>query len=490
MGKERFQDSYNQPEKKFSGEGSQALQLLDQAIQEPQMAHLGQIVIRSDIPSLTRSRDNELCQATFQVLPEYIATYPQRVIQALANLYAEYNQAFAPIIEANREWGTDYRYGYSLDGTSVNRWVQIDMVGLPEKFLEAANTLGEQEIQNALRSRIFEIENSLARNAFMELVFSRNNQDSFFKRQMRASLDELRQRYGKKIALLAVTEQKYLAMKETEFGKREEEPLTDEYVRELTGFDRFFHPEGFIKHLEENNGSSDYLLYVRSSDPVSKLKDPTVEVEHPLLSDENVRRIIKAYAITFNIDAPRMDPTRRINDTKEYLPIMRMGYAVHTLTDMFTPEFAAYMSSGKPYKEYNGTERLAREFILYLQSQGVDPAMWESGETSLHFKPLKGTYGCYGHIHGPLSDKEFRQQLRKNMGKRGSYVVQPKMQCPVIINATDGKAYTFIDRVFFTSDGMTYRFMGGFRSLMPLDSIEAKNGRNHGSEHTVWAEIQ
>jgi hypothetical protein len=287
---------------------------------------------------------------------------------------------------------------------------------------------------------------------------------------MRASLDELRQRHGKKIALLAVTEQKYLAMKETEFGKREEEPLTDAHVRDLTGFDTFFGPENFIKYLQGNSGA--------------------IDVENPLLEDENIRRIIKAHALTFNIDAPGMDTAKRINDTKEYLPNIGMGYPVTEFADIFTPEFVEYMARGKPYREFPGNQRISTEFMTYLQSEGIDPAMWESGEISLHFKPLKGTYGCYGHVHGPLSDKEFRQELRKNMRKRGAYVVQPEMQSPVIINATDGKAYSLIDRVFFSTDGTNYRFVGGFRSLMPLDSVEARNGRNHGSEYTVWAEIK
>jgi hypothetical protein len=73
--------------------------------------------------------------------------------------------------------------------------------------------------------------------------------------------------------------------------------------------------------------------------------------------------------------------------------------------------------------------------------------------------------------------------------RRGPYIVQPELQNPTITNRDDGRSCVYIDRVFFSSDGQNYQFMGGERTLMPIDSIEADNNRVHGNESSVYAEI-
>ena len=103
---------------------------------------------------------------------------------------------------------------------------------------------------------------------------------------------------------------------------------------------------------------------------------------------------------------------------------------------------------------------------------------------------MKGTYGGYGHIRGSLKNAEFRRQLRDALLSRGAYLVQPELQNPVIVNLDDGKSYMYIDRVFMSFDGQNYRFMGGERTLMPLDSVEAQNNRVHGNKLSVYAEIK
>lgn len=438
---------------------TEARLLLDQNIEAPGNGSLGTIILRTDIKSTL---------GPFQIYPEYKTTYPQVVTQALENLYEEYNQAFRRLVAANKEFDTDYQYCLSPDGTPINSFVQIDMVGLPAGFLEQAATLSEEDVREALRGRIFEIENSIAMYSLLEYFFSDGTQDTLFKRQFRAGLDDIRQKYGRPIALLAVTDQKYQAMRETEFGKRDGEPLTDQEVMEYSGFDRFFSPEEFKKHIEENGGQSDYLLYVRSSDPVAKMKRPDLVIDKELLADDNLRRIIKANALTFNIDNPNLPigDSRRINDTKEYLGAMGMAFTVFYGEDLTSPEFN-----------------------FYLRSQGVDPAQVESGQRLLRAKPMKGTYGGYGHFRGTLGDVRFRRDLRDALLKRGAYVVQPELQNPTITNQDDGRTYMYIDRVFFSSDGQNYRFMGGERTLMPIDSIEAQNNRVHGNSSSVYAEI-
>lgn len=457
--REAFQALFRTQELNSSASAIEARLLLDQNIEARDISSLGAVSLREDIKSTL---------GPFQIYPEYKTTYPQVVTQALENLYAEYNQAFRRLVSTNREWDTDYQYCLAPDGTPINSFVQIDMVGLPAGFLEKAATLREENVREALRGRIFEIENSIAMYSLLEYFFSNGTQDTLFKKRFRAGLDDIRQKYGRPIALLAVTDQKYQAMRETEFGKRDSEPLTDDEVREYSGFDKFFSPKEFRRHIEENDGQSDYLLYVRSSDPVAKMKRPDLVIDEQLLADDNLRRIIKANALTFNIDNPNLPvgDSRRINDTKEYLGAMGMAFTVYYGEDLTSPEFSSY-----------------------LRSQGVDSTQVESGERLLRAKPMKGTYGGYGHFRGTLRDARFRRDLRDALLKRGSYVVQPELQNPTITNKDDGRSYMYIDRVFFRSDGQNYQFMGGERTLMPIDSIEAQNNRVHGNSSSVYAEI-
>lgn len=454
--------------------------LLDQYIRKLDKTPLGSIVERTDIAS---------SMGPFLTVPEYKIHYPTVVIHALEQLYAEYNAAFRPLIEANREWGTDYQHCMTTEGAPFNGWTQVDMVGLPQGFLSAAPNYSESEIREVLRGKIFEIENSLAMYQLLERIFSEHGERTQWSTRFRTSLDDLRKRHGKPIALLAVTDEKYVAMKETEFGKRADEALSSDEVLALSGFDHFFGPQDFLEHVHARDGNCDYLLFVRSSDPVDKLRKPEFAVEQPLLGDPRIRRIIKAHALTFNVDAPDMEPSARINDTKEYMLTMDMAYPAETQDDILTPEFTTYLAQGKTYTDFTG-ERLSEKFTAYLESQGINAENVRNGDTPLRGKPMKGTYGCYGHVTGTLRDGKFRNLLRTNLRKRGSYVIQPEMEAPVIVNASDGRAYTYIDRNFFSTNGRDYQFIGGLRSLMPVDSPEAQKGRNHGNNSTVWAEIR
>ena len=422
------------------------------------------------------------------VLPDYRTIYPVAVVHALGQLFVEYNRAFGPLVAANRENETDYQYAMGPDATPVNFAVQIDMVGLSEPFLEEAAKMTVPEVRELLRGQVFEIENSLAMYQLLERVFAREGQASSFRTNFRTAHDDLRQRFRKPIALLAVTDQKHEAMRQIEFGKQIGEPLSDDEVRELSGFDHFFGPEDFKQYLVEHDGECGYMLYVRSSDPVEKLKKPGVMVDQPLLGNPVLRRIIKANAITFNIDDPSMEPSRRINDTKGYMASMGMGFQIAEEVDLLSAELQAHLAKGKPFGEFDGASRLSLGFVAYLKDRGVDLQQVESGKMSVRAKPLKGTYGCYGHISGPLPDGKFRGELRRNMRLRGGYVIQPELETPRITNS-DGTVYMYIDRNFFGFTNGEPRLLGGFRSLMPIESEEAKKGRVHGNGDTVWAEI-
>lgn len=432
---------------------------LDQFITEPAVIELGPKSIQANI---------ETTIGPFEYLPAYKINYSEVITSALADVYAEYNQAFGALIEANKEWGTDYQYCKTgPNGSPVNHFVQIDMVGLPDDYLHTVTTMDRKKVREDLRKAIFEIENSLAIYQILEGIFSDNEQASFFGKRYRESLNALRQQHGKPIALVALTKQKYEAMREIEFGKQPGDLLTNEEVFRLSGFDTFFGPVEIVEHFRQNEGKSEYLLYVRASDPLTKLRDPSVVVDNPILANNDLRKIIKAYAITMNIDNPKwsLESPARINDTKAYLPLMSMGYPIHSDMDLGSPNLKSFLKS-------------------YDRGEDVN-----SEKTIVRAKPMKSSYGCYGHERGQLESSELRRRIRKNLRIRGPYIIQPEKITPIIIDEEDGERYTYIDRNFFYSDGHVFRFLGGFRLLMLTSSTEAVRGKIHNTGSTVWAEI-
>lgn len=501
-------------------------------------------------------------------VPEYQTEYPKCITDALGKIFQEYNNAFTPLIKKNREWETDYQYCLDRNGNPINRWVQIDMTGLPEEFLKKAykGEFTQEALQETLRGRIFEIENSIAYYQLLQTIFEKD-EEGRFRKCFRESLDVLRNKHGKNIALLTVTNSKHNDLREAEFGKTGDEILTNSEVKKISGFDAFMGPEEFKKHVEENGGNSKYLLFVRSSIPVDRLKNPKVPLEETLLSDPEMRRVIKANTITINIDDPNMPSSQKINDTKEYMQSVGMGFHIEKeedilsettvrylqsggsfqdifflktvdkmgekkfLKELFLPEneffseFIKYLSSqgvdpqraidhedllpsiqkirlsilqryakslGKKNAEeiYQQDTILSPEFIAYLNQQKVHPEDIISGKVRLRLKPMKESYGCYGHDSGNLANGKFRKAYRKNLEERGRYILQIEMPQAQIHNISNNTTYIFIDRNFMTiDDNGDPIFMNGYRSLIPVDHQEAKNGRIHGNGDTVWAEI-
>lgn len=474
------------------GEGSASspydvLRVLDSEIALPAEQDLGLLETRVNIPST---------EGPFVCL-EVAENYPESAAQGLVNLYSEYNNAFEPLIEANREWATDYQYCMTgPGGRPVNYGVQIDMVGLPFSFLSQAADLDPNLLGEALRRRgIFEIENSLAGYGILGGMFKREDETSVFDYRFRNHLDAIRGLHNKPIALLAVTDEKYNSMLGFEFGKQPFEEITDREVQAISGFDRLFSPAEFTEYIRNNRGQCDYLLYARTSDPTEKLKKPNTLIDHPLLSNSGMRRIIKANAITFNVDNPDWEAgdSRRINDTKEYMITMRMAYPLGTIEDITSNGFNRFLDSkGKDRSQFDTEGLYSPTFKEYLLYAGIKPEDVANGKVPLRLKPKQGTFGCYGHLNGNLSDKRVRQELRQEIKGRGSYLVQPEANVPSIsnINPTDGRTYGYIDRNFFgTINGIDFIAIGGFRNLIARGSKEESKGRYHGSDDTVWQEI-
>jgi hypothetical protein len=421
---------------------------------------------------------------------DYRVFYPSTVVEALANLFKEYNAQFQSLADANSETDQSYRYNYQ-QGSTINHFVQIDMMGLPEPFLAHATDASVDAVEAVLRSRVFEIENSIAAYHLLGNIFNTETDTvSLFDHEFRKRLAELRDQYKKPIALLAVTQEKYDSMLSFEFGKNPGEELTNEEVMMKTGFDVFMGPKEFLDHLEQNQGESGYLLYVRASAPTERLKDPRIRVDNPLLSDARVRQVIQENSLTFNIDDPEGCFDRKINDTKAYLVPMQMAYKIDSFADLLHPDFIEYMNTKRAtWEGYQGSTRLAPGFAHYLESRGVSISDVEDGTVMLRAKPEKEAYGCYGHARGSISNRKFKGEVRKGIERRGSYVVQPEMEMPSIKNTFDDTQFTYVDRNFFAMTDRGPVFMGGFRAMMSVDSREAKNGRIHGSPETIWAEI-
>jgi hypothetical protein len=430
----------------------------------------GEIVERNDIHSSL---------APFRVAPEYKIKYPVGLLRALARLYVEYNEAFSSLVAINREWESDYRHIADRNGRVLNFAVQIDMAAADTEFLRATDTMPEDDLLSELRKRIFEIDNSLAMYQLLERLFPSSG--------WRTALDSLRKQLGRPIAVLAVTEQKYHDMLASEFGKNAEEVLSDDEVLRLSGFNAFWGPQRFLEHLNEHRGECAYLLYARASDPIQKLRRPEECVEHPLLGDSTLRRVIKANSLTLNIDNPDWaigDP-RRINDTKCYLPAI--GTAFRIDGHVFTSNFEQHLRARRPYIDFPGV-RLSSEFTQGLISLGLDPAAVESGRQMLRYKPAQGSYGCYGHVRGVLTDYNVRRALRRELLRRGAYVVQPERD-PLLVADQRDRTLMAVDKVFLAYLDGHPAFIGGFRTLLPADSKDARKGRNHGTGPTIWAEI-
>ena len=432
------------------------------------------------------------------VIDWYDVKYPQLVIDVLWELYQEYNLAFSDLIIKNRENDGDYKYTFDENWNPTNYFVQIDMTWLPEWFLDEVErwSISKRQLKEILRNRIFELENSLAMYQLLSVVFSRNWEPTRFWETFRWLLDKLREKHWKPIALLAVTQEKYEAMLLSEFWS-DSQNITPDKVKDLSWFDAFFWPEQFQRMLDENGWKCPYLLYTRSSLPVSQLRNPEDNWHASILDDDNLRRIVKENSITYNVDSSSMAYSDRINDTKEYQQEMWIAFWFDSIDELFTKEFLEHLRNGKQpkvwtlYSSYSWP-RLSEKFREFIEKRWVDSTLVDNWEIKLRFKPMKEAYWCYWHLSGSLDDKKLRAELSRNLRRRWSYVVQVDMLQPKISDEADEREFTYIDRVFFWINPQNWAptFMWWFRSLMPLDTEEAKKWRNHWNSETQWVEIK
>jgi hypothetical protein len=398
------------------------------------------------------------------VAPSLEIEYPAVVVDALTNILREYNQSFRALVAANQEHPTDYRFLRDKHGEPFNLGVQIDMRGLTPAFLRAAQFADEEDVRAAIKSGIFEIENSLAAYGIISNTFSgnRGESNSLVHDRFRDHLEQLRRRHDMPVALLACTQEKYDGMLGFEFGRKPGEVISDAEVHKVSGFDRFFSPAELRDHLRQNNGESGYLLYARTSEPIAKLRKPLTASPETILEDSALRKVIREYAITLNIDSPQspLGSAARINDTKAYLPVMGMAFHVDDVTKIDSPEF-----------------------LKFVTDCGGD------ARSVIRAKPMQSSYGCYGHLRGETDNARFRKQLDSSIRQRGPYVLQLEKVTPQFADMSSTRTFNYIDRVFFGANGGEITYFGGVRTLSPSDGVEVKEGRIHGSATSIYAPI-
>ena len=140
--------------------------------------------------------------------------------------------------------------------------------------------------------------------------------------------------------ILTLSEEKYRAVLQFDAGIPEGAEKDLEKIRRNTGFDNIYGPAELQRAYEIGEEN---LYYVRASLDRERLKNPDGNFENDLLSEKGLRDYVKQRSLTFNIDAPDSDFASIINDTKEYMPEMGMGYIIESLDDIFTLEYRDYL---------------------------------------------------------------------------------------------------------------------------------------------------
>jgi len=426
------------------------------SVKKDELFNLGTVVTRHDIPSTL---------GPFEFASNCETVYPPNVIETLNQLVEEHARVFSQFIPANTENNNlAYRHCPIIAGKFVEPFFQVDIAGLSQDVLGNTNTESAENLMEILRGRIFEFEPSIAMYGLIETFGGAGTLGIKF----REHLNVLRKIHNRPVVLLAPTFEKFEAMREEEFGKTANEPLTTGEVNTVSGFDGLWGPNEFLNHLKENGNSCKCLLYVRPSDPISKLIDPKQKVPNPLLDDPSIRRVIRNNAITLNIDNPDwpINDPRRIKDSKAALPLMDMGFEVNSINDLISDQGF-----------------LTNKFNCFITLHNLSPVSF------FRAKPMRGVYGGYGQRVIRPSNKMGVNWLKNSLDLRGPYIIQPEIEPLIIKDRTSEQPFAVMDRAFFSTVRGFSEFIGGIRILIPTDSNEAKRKRLHGTDAMISAPI-
>ena len=437
-----------------------------------------QIQTRDDIPAYFPDGT----QANF-LQSNALIRYPEQLLKVLWELYQEYNEIFQTLLEKNKESSQDYVN--SAFETPTNIAVQIDMTGMPPKFLSDISSwkYSDTELKQFVSSKIFEIENSLAAYSLLRNLW----ESSVFQENFDEQLDKIRATTSKKVKLLVLSEEKYKSVASFDAWFIDDSQDRAATVRANTWFDDLYGPEDILKAKEENEEA---LYYVRASLDRAWLKNPDWNFSQDLLSNHELRAYIKRNSVTLNIDNPDSEYDEIVNDSKEYMPAMKMGYRVESMADIFTQEYIDYMQIQKKKGTFEWSI-YCEQLQQYLLEKSYSLEQIQANWVELHLKPMKVAYWAFWHVSWDFTKSDKRQKLQKELTNRWSYILQPRMRNSECFDETSAEGYIYIDRIFMGIDPLTQspKFIGWFRNFMPKESQDGKKWIVHGSPKTVYASI-
>lgn len=499
--KEQFinfeQYGFNHTENKpLSREARDVLMHLEETIATPQVTDIGPTTYLNPI------YDGETPPLA---LREYQVYYPQSMIEAYKIACSKYDHSFMKLAAKHKYWVTDYQYApFTLA-------FQVDGPAYPEEFLQQAAYINPEVLAEVINARVFEYEANIAAYGLNGRLWPDGTTDQTW----HTALENVRLRTGKKVAVLAGSEQKLDEMVLYETGVMRNQALSPETVRSITGFDAFLGPNDLVSIYQQYQGEDcPYVFFGRTSKPKSWLRDPDCYVDEGFLAYPEILRYVRAYALTHNFD----DPTLPVNhpsiimDSKEALVLTGSAYQVTHPGDLYSSSFLKYLAEngidtkdvtdlsltqnkkaklGGLFLNFPAPNLLSESLISHLQARGADSALVASGEQYVRAKPLKQHYGIYGHETGMINRAKFMNELMKQIKIRGSYIIQPEFNNLHIVNSADpNESYVAIDRVFFVRGANgELQPMESCRSLMPAQSLEGKNNNVHEGANTRCAKI-
>lgn len=480
----------------LSEESNSVLRFYEQTIATPQVVDIGPAnkmspMYEGETPPLA--------------LREYEVYYPKSLVEAYRIACEKYDQQFMKLVERHKIWSSDYQYASSTLA------FQVDGPAYSDEFLNRAQFMSPTVLAKFITKRVFEFEANIAAYGLNGRLWPEGTTNKTW----HTTLENVRQKTGKKVAVLAGSEQKLDEMVLYEMGVTMNQALFAETVRSITGFDAFLGPNDLVSIYQHYQGNEcPYVFFGRTSKPKSWLRDPDSYVDGGFLAHPEILRYVRAHAITHNFDDPKLpfNHPSIIMDSKEALAMVGAAYLVIQPGDIYSQEFLKYLgdngidmgeiihgtlSQGKKNKlgglflNFPSAYLLSESLNSHLQTRGIDPALIASGEKKVRAKPLKQHYGIYGHEVGSINRAKFLNELMEQMRMRGGYIIQPEFSNLHIVDGTNPhESYVAIDRVFFVrgADGQLHP-MESCRSLMPAQSYEGKKNNVHEGPHTKCARI-
>ena len=456
MSNQEYRSGTHNPEVMEKGkvhiEAQRLIHKLNSSVSRGERVDLGPVVQRHDIKS-SLSPFN-----TFGVHQEI----PQNLIKAYIDLLREHNDVMQEAINRSTENGTDYQY-INFDNRIINPFAQIDTRGLPQAFLDSINNVSPQVLVEMLRlGAVFEVEVSIA----MSRVLGEINPQ--FKKGFNATLDFFRERFDKKIAILGVEEDKYIGICKSEYGAKNP-PDNGIFETGDDGFDAVVGPKGLQELIRKYGDNLPFLFYVRPSLSSETLRKKGKR-PHGILNDPDMRRIIRAHAITPNVDNPDSDWSMRLNDSKA--PQGPMGLALVVTQENIGPR--------------SRFEAQLREFLLH---RGFSEEDINAEEIVLRVKPGIDSYGGYGQSERK-NHKKLYDVIVTTLKKNNPLVLQPDMPTPQLRNLYD-EEYKYIHRIFVSDPAIGSLFLGGMQNFIPTSSLEidGRLERIHGNASAVWRPV-